>query len=284
MSDQLDREVVDYWNVQPPYRAVEGAEPGTLDWYRSISEHRYGLHAYMCDFVDFQRSSDADVLEIGCGAGTDLCEFARHGARVVGIDITDKAVELASGRLRAEGLPGTASRYDGQHLPFGEETFDLVYSWGVLHHSQHMEEIFAEAHRVLRPGGQLVLMLYNRRSFLYHYSILYLRGVLGQEGDLSRPELLSRYSEFREGCPLTRALTEAEVRDCLWYYSRVETTIDFPAYDADDVRKRPLAEAPNIPLTGVPDIDAFSQEFRRAREAGEDLRRFGWHLLVRATR
>lgn len=274
--------IFDYWNTKPPFKAKEASAEGTLEWYNSISQHRYEVVPYIYDWAAFDAFADQDVLEIGCGAGTDLSEFARHRARVTGVDITDTAVELSTRRLQVEGLTGSVVKYAGNRLPFADESFDLVYSCGVLHHTPHMDDLFSEAHRVLRKGGRLKLMLYNRHSLLYYYSILYLRMVQGGMHDEGREEVLSKYSEFRTGCPYTRCLTEGEAKDRLWFFEQVETSTDYCVYDTETERKLPGARYFDVPQTGIADIDAFFSKFNRAVSEGADLRAFGWHLLVDA--
>ncbi|MBM3267064.1 MAG: class I SAM-dependent methyltransferase [Candidatus Sericytochromatia bacterium] len=279
----MQETIVDYWNVQPPFKASVGDE-GSPEWYRSITDHRHRVVPYLADWARFNAYRGKRVLEIGCGAGTDLAEFARHGADVTGVDITDAAVELAKRRLAVEGLSGRVLKYPGNRLPFEAGSFDLVYSCGVLHHTPFMDDLLAEAHRVLVPGGQLRMMLYHRRSLLYYYSILYLRQHRAGRPDLDREAVLSRYSEFRTGCPYTRVFAPEEMSARLWYFDRVETAIDYPVYDTETDRKLPATDRPAVEPTGVPDVDAFFAEFAAAAAAGEDLRRFGWHLLVTATR
>lgn len=281
MKTTLEEKINQYWDVQPPHKGSDEFPKGSLEWYRSISEHRYRVVPYMKEYVQFESYAGKKVLEIGCGAGTDLCEFVRNGAWIIGIDITDSSVSLTRERLAVETLEGAVVKYDGRRLPFEKNSFDLVYSWGVLHHSPYMEDIFAEAHRVLVKGGELKLMLYHRKSLLYYYSILYLRMV--QQGmAVSRDELLSAFSEFRSNCPYTRVLSPAEIRDRLWFFSRVYTKVDYCVYDTLKERKRLGNHRFDLPPCGIADLDAFFAEFNASVEAGEDLRKYGWHLLVSA--
>jgi SAM-dependent methyltransferase len=224
------------------------------------------------------------VLEIGCGAGTDLCEFARAGAHVTAVDITAAAIDLTGRRLAAEGLSGRVLHYDGRQFPFDPGSFDLVYSFGVLHHTPFVDDLLAGIHRVLAPHGELKMMVYHRYSLLYHFSILYLRQWKQERGTISREDALSRYSEFRSGCPYTRVLSPGEVRDRLWFFDRVESSIDYCVYDDLNERKLPVGGVLDVEPTGVADIDLFFDDFNEAVRTGRDLRPYGWHLLVRAVR
>jgi ubiquinone/menaquinone biosynthesis C-methylase UbiE len=118
-------------------------------------------------FVDFASVEGKDVLEVGCGSGFAVQLFAEAGARIEAVDLTPWAVETTRRRLAAFGLEGRVAEGDGEQLPFADESFDLVFSWGVIHHSSDMSRALAELVRVCRPGGTLVLMVYNRHSLFY---------------------------------------------------------------------------------------------------------------------
>jgi len=272
--------IKEYWEVQPPFKG-EG-KYGSCKWSRSISEHRFKVIPYWKEFLNAPAYKGKKILEIGCGAGSDLLEYAKAGASVFGIDITDTAIDLAKIRFRVEKRRANLLTYNGENLNrFNGCTFDMVCSYGVLHHTPYMEDLLVEAHRVLKKGGELRLMLYNKNSFLYYYSILYLRKFLGESG-LSRTELLSKYSEFREDCPYTRCYSEFEIRDMLWYFSEMDVQIDYPVYDGiNPMTDRKLSYVDtkfNIEPTGIADIDAFF-EVNKTPLNGKEL---GWHLLVKA--
>ena len=118
-------------------------------------------------FVDFDSLEGKDVLEVGCGSGIAVQMFAEAGADVTAVDLTPWAVRTTRARLEAFGLGGEVSEADAEDLPFKSDSFDLVFSWGVIHHSSDMDRALAELVRVARPGAQVVLMVYNRRSLFY---------------------------------------------------------------------------------------------------------------------
>lgn len=118
-------------------------------------------------FVDFGSLAGRDVLEVGCGSGFAVQLFAEAGARVTAVDLTPWAVTTTRARLAAFGLQAEVLEADGEALPFEDASFDLVFSWGVIHHSTDMERALAQLVRVCRPGGRLVLMVYNRRSLFF---------------------------------------------------------------------------------------------------------------------
>jgi ubiquinone/menaquinone biosynthesis C-methylase UbiE len=117
-----------------------------------------------------------DVLEVGCGIATDGLEFARSGARYVGVDLTPQAIELAKERFSLFGTPGRFEVANAEEaLPFPDCSFDHVYSFGVIHHSPAPEKIVQQIHRVLRRGGTFTVMLYNKSSINYYVEIMFLR-------------------------------------------------------------------------------------------------------------
>jgi SAM-dependent methyltransferase len=129
------------------------------------AEARYRLEPYIRSFARFEEGSDQDVLEIGVGMGADHLEWARSGPRrLAGVDLTPRAVAWTAQRLATYGFASDLEEADAERLPFPDNSFGIVYSWGVLHHSPDTLQAFTEAHRVLRPGGILRVMIYHRPS------------------------------------------------------------------------------------------------------------------------
>jgi len=271
-----------YWEGSPPHKG-EG-EVGSLEWSQAISEHRHKVVPYLKDFINAEQYKGKLVFEIGYGAGSDLIEFSQAGAEVIGVDITDKAQELTNMRLKAHGL-GEAypTKYNGKNLEgFADNTADLVYSNGVLHHTPYMDDLLAEAYRILKPKGTLKLMLYHKNSILYYYSILYRRFKEGLT--CTRDGMLSKYSEFREGCPYTRVFSVHEIREKLSYFSSCRVWTDYCVYDDGVCRKLDAHKRFDVEKTGIVDIDNFFEEFNHSVELNNPLTDYGWHLLVEATK
>lgn len=282
----MDKTIKKYWEVQPPFKG-EG-RPGSLEWSRSISAHRLRVSPHWARFLNASASKGQTVLEIGVGAGSDSLEFAKSGATVYGVDITRRAISVAKQRFGVEQIPSCGFHtYDGRQLFLGDHTCDLVFSGGVLHHTPRMDDLLAETHRVLKPGGELRFMVYHRHSLLYYYLMHYWQEVMGDRR--SRDDLISAYSEFRPGCPYTRCFTKNEIKDRLWYFSKVQVNVAYFVYDDPasgdrKVRGEWFMRNGLLPDSDVPDIQQFFASLRRDYQSGGiNLdRKYGWHLLVSA--
>ena len=154
------------------------------------------------------------VLEIGSGGGGHSCIFKRHGADVTAVDITpERVISTALKFALLKGGSGNALEADAENLPFADDSFDIVYSNGVLHHSVDTERGIAEAYRVLKPGGTTVMMLYSRVSAAYMFNIFPRGIVTGEMFRWPEAEWVGRltegkpkYGETRN--PITRVYTK----------------------------------------------------------------------------
>ena len=174
-NSQLKERVREFWQEHPCGTKFADAEPGSRKFYELVEAHRSTKEWHIPAAAGFTHTKDLDVLEIGCGLGTDAAQFAQAGARYTGIDLTDAAVNLARRRFELFNLPGSFRVADAERLDFPDNTFDLVYSHGVLHHTPDTAAAVREIHRVLRPGGRAVIMLYHRDSYNYRVNISLLR-------------------------------------------------------------------------------------------------------------
>jgi ubiquinone/menaquinone biosynthesis C-methylase UbiE len=178
MSDanqNLKERVRAFWQANPCGVKFADAEPGTRRFYELVEAHRYAKEWHIPAAADFAGTRGLKVLEIGCGLGTDGAQFAKAGADYTGVDLTEAAVELARKRFELFDLPGRFQTADAEKLDFSDESFDLVYSHGVLHHTPDTARAIREIHRVLRPGGRAIVMLYHRNSYNYRVNISLLR-------------------------------------------------------------------------------------------------------------
>ena len=166
------------------------------------------------------------MLEVGVGLGTDFVCFVRAGAEATGIDLTEAAVAAVRDRLALEGLEAELRVADAEALPFGDGEFDLVYSWGVLHHTPNTEQALNEVRRVLNPGGEARIMLYSRRSWVA-LGVWLRHGVLRGAPHRTPAELLAQWMES----PGTKAYTQAELDALFAGFSRVRYERFITPYD-----------------------------------------------------
>src|SRR5215831_7393756 len=152
------------WRHDPAGAAYgRGYEFGTREFFNAVEHHRYTEYApWMPEVMGFDQFAGQRLLEVGCGMGTDLLQFARGGAHVTGVDLTPRSIEISRKHFEVYGERGDFGITDGESLPFADESFDVVYSNGVLHHTPDTERAVREIHRVLRSGGLARVMLYHR--------------------------------------------------------------------------------------------------------------------------
>jgi SAM-dependent methyltransferase len=282
-----------FWtSYQPGTRGAR--EPiGSAAFFREAEAKRYALEPDIPELVDFERWAGRDVLEAGCGIGTDAVQFVRAGATYCGIDFSPRALELARGRA---GL-ASASLVQGSvtQLPFADGSFDLVYSNGVIHHLPDTRRAIAEFHRVLRPGGTAIVMVYHRLSVNFYVSIMLVRRVMaslllvpgadrvvarltGEPPDVLRghrallaehglryltdPALFLSHNTDGPGNPLSKVYTARGIRQAFADFTAVRTQVRFL-----NLRAYPVGE--RLEQLGV------------VRRLG---RHVGWHLWVIATK
>jgi ubiquinone/menaquinone biosynthesis C-methylase UbiE len=165
-------DVRSFWNTEACGSQLVHVEKGTADFYAQYREVRYRVEWHIPLLVPFSETVGKKVLEIGCGNGADGTLFARAGADYTGVDLTDAAIEASRKHFEVLGLKGTFQIENAERLSFPDDSFDFVYSYGVLHHTAHPLNAFSEVRRVLKTGGRAVLMLYHKHSFNYYVRIL----------------------------------------------------------------------------------------------------------------
>jgi SAM-dependent methyltransferase len=158
-----------FWDKNPVAAAAVPAELGTPEYFRAFDALREGEdcepYAFSEAIHGYGNAAGRKVLDVGCGNGYVLYQYARHGAEVYGVDITPTAVWVSKQRFELAGLPAQFDVIDGERLPYADATFDIVCSMGVLHHISDPTPLVNEIYRVLKPGGQLIAMLYHRHSW-----------------------------------------------------------------------------------------------------------------------
>jgi SAM-dependent methyltransferase len=226
MAAPLKERVRAYWEAEPCGTKTADAPFGTREFFAQVEAERDRLEPYVHDFAQFDRWYGKDVLEVGVGLGTDFVRFARAGARAVGVDLTEASVLAVRSRLELEGLDAEVRVADAEELPFEDGAFDLVYSYGVLHHTPDTRRALDEVRRVVRPVGEARIMLYSRRSWLALGA--WLRWGLAR-GRL-RASISDVLAEHLES-PGTKAFTQSELDDLFSGFSAVRYVRNVTPYD-----------------------------------------------------
>lgn len=213
--DTEKQAVQDFWN-KASCGEILYLQSQTLEGYLREAEIRYALEPFILDFAQFDRYKGKKVLEIGVGLGADHQRFAEAGAELFGIDLTKRAVEHTHRRFEVMGLTSDLQIGDAEHLPFEDQTFDLVYSWGVLHHSPNTGKAIQEVYRVLKPGGEAKIMIYHKYSFVGY--MLWLRYAFLKLKPWT--SLKTLYSSYLES-PGTKAYSVGEARELFKMFQNV---------------------------------------------------------------
>ncbi len=162
----LKERVRRFWDETPCGTRGLDAPEGSAEFFARLDRDRERTQPFIARFAGFDRRRGQRVLEVGVGPATDFVRFARGGAVLTGVDLTEHAVRLARRRLELEGLAAEVLRADTESLPFADGTFDFVYSWGVVHHTEDPQRAVREILRVTRPGGRVCVMVYHRHSLV----------------------------------------------------------------------------------------------------------------------
>ena len=163
MIDAIQR----YWNARIHDLEMTNRPVGSLEFFADLDDYRFDKLHYLPKLVDFDGFRGQTLLEVGCGIGTDLVRFAKGGAIVTGIDLSETAIELARKNFRLHRLePHELRIANAEALPYPDDSFDVVYGHGVIQYTSEPDRLVRECHRVLRPGGRAIFMVYNRVSWL----------------------------------------------------------------------------------------------------------------------
>ena len=166
----MNERVREYWNTHIHDLEISDHPPGTPGFFADLDQYHFEKLHHLLDLIHFDEWKGKDVLDVGCGAGVEVVRFARAGARVTGVDIAESAIALARQNVQQQGLSARLEVADGEHLPFADASFDLVFAHGVVQYTGDDRAMAAEIHRVLRPGGLAVFQGYNRISWLHALS------------------------------------------------------------------------------------------------------------------
>jgi 2-polyprenyl-3-methyl-5-hydroxy-6-metoxy-1,4-benzoquinol methylase len=262
-----------YWDARPCNIRHSSRPVGTKEYFDEVEARKYRVEPHIPVFAQFARWKGKRVLEVGCGIATDTINFARAGAEVTAIDISEKSIEIARTRAAAFGLSDRIRFYCtnaeelSAHVPV--EPYDLVYAFGAIHHSPRPGRILAELRHYARPGGALKLMIYHRHSWKVA-SIIF---GIGRGKFWQLDKLVAENSEAQTGCPITYVYSRREGRHLVESHGFrvVDIRVDhiFPYRVSDYVAYRYVKE---WYFRRIP-----PQLFHLLEQAA------GWHLLITAT-
>lgn len=247
--------VRDFWNRRPCNLRHGTAPVGTREYFDQVEARKYLVEPHIPGFSEFEKWRGKRVLEIGCGLGTAAVSFARAGADYTAIELSTESLKLARQRFEVFGLKGRFFEGNAEQLTdiVPVEPYDLVYSFGVIHHAPHPEKIVAAVQRYLKPDSEFRLMLYARHSW---------KNIMIEAG-FDQPEA-------QAGCPIAFTYTHDEVRALLKDYEIIDLRQDhiFPYVIEQYVRYE---------YEFQPWFKAMPREMFRALEKA-----LGWHTLITA--
>lgn len=251
---ELKESIRAYWNDHIHDLEIVRSPIGSAGFFQELADYRYDKLNYLPRLVNFNAYAGKDVLEIGCGVGIDLIRFAAGGACVTGVDFSTTAIDLARKNFEAAELDANLLLMDGEAMNLPDRSFDLVFAHGVLQYTADPVQMAREMYRVLRPGGQAIVMMYNRISWL---------------NAMSR---LTKVGLEHEDAPVLRKVSRKELRQVLSVFEEVEIIPErFPV-------KSKLHHGLKARLYNDVFVGAFNILPRSI------VRPLGWHLMAFATR
>lgn len=198
-------DVVKFWDARPCNINHSSKPLGTLEYFQDVTTKKYIVEPHILQFADFPSWKNKRVLEVGCGIGTAAQSFIENGALYTGIDISSKSIDICKRRMQVCNLNGTVYIDDIEKSTAESNQYDLIYSFGVLHHTVDIKSALANIHRMLKPGGTFKLMLYAKNSW---------KNFMIKDG-------LDRY-EAQNGCPIANVYTHEDVHCLLKNFTRID--------------------------------------------------------------
>jgi ubiquinone/menaquinone biosynthesis C-methylase UbiE len=212
--------VREFWDQHVNNEYYTGADRGSPEYFAQITAQRYRYHYHLNELFErlgYMNLSEKNLLEIGCGIGIDTIKLASLGFReVVGIDLSGTAVDIARTHAGLKKMTNVRfERANGEKLALPNDTFDFVYSFGVIHHTPSIENAIGEIHRVLKPGGRAIVMVYHRHSLVNWVHILF-------RLPFESPRNL------KDHCPVVNRYTRCEARSLFDGFDKVQIRTDYP--------------------------------------------------------
>ena len=269
MSTKLIASIERFWDKRPCNIRHSNKPVGDKEYFEEVEKRKYFVEPHIIDFAEFHKWEGKDVLEVGCGLGTDSINFARNGANLDIVELSGESLEICKKRFSVFDL--NAGFYKGSaeelttFLPKNKK-YDLVYSFGVIHHTANPESIISEIKKVLKPDGEIRIMLYSKYSYkLFHF--------MREENmwDFNKTsETMRKYAEAQLDCPVAITYTFGEIESLLDGFEILEMRKDhiFPYKIPEYINKEYVVEDHFINMS--------REDFRQMEKE------MGWHTLIRA--
>ena len=183
MNNNIKQQFKEFYTVTEKTleRGVIDIPQDSREFFEETKKYRYSLYPYFQNLMEFDKYRGKKVLEIGVGQGVDHSQFAKNGAIMYGLDLTPRHIQITQKRFDVLGLKSDLLVADAEELSFSSESFDLVYSCGVLFLVPDIEKAVNEIYRVLKPGGKVIALFYNKNSFYYYINIIAYQGIIKGE-------------------------------------------------------------------------------------------------------
>ena len=262
-----------YWNHRPCNLRHSKEEVGTKKYFQEIEARKFLVEPHLVDFAKFSSMKGKRVLEIGCGLGACAINFARAGAQVTAVDLSQKSIDVAKKNAESMGVGDKIEFYQGdaeqlsKFLPEGQ--YDLIFSFGVIHHTPHPDNVVEEAKKYLAPNGQFKVMVYYR----YSWKVFWILAKYGKFKFWQLSKLIARYSEAQTGCPITYAYSKKSASQL---FEKKDFKID--AISVDHIFPYRIPDYVQYRYVKVWYFRILPQFIFRFLE-----RKFGWHLCLTAS-
>lgn len=244
--------VYHFWNERPCNIKHSSKEIGTKEYFEEVTKRKYIVEPHIINFANFENYKNKNVLEVGCGIGTAAQSFIEHGANYTGLDLSDKSIEIAKQRMEVFNLYGNIFQGNIEEIDnINNIGFDLIYSFGVLHHTPDIEKSIYNIHKMLKKGGEFKMMLYAKNSWKYFEIV----------------EGLDQY-EAQSGVPIANVYTNEDIHSLLKDFNniKIEQTHIFP-YKIEPYKKYIYEKK-----------DYFEKMPKELFECLE--KNLGWHLCI----
>ncbi len=207
-----------YWDSRPCNIRHSPSKVGTRQYFDEVEARKYFVEPHIPRFAEFPRWQGKKVLEIGCDIGTDTISFARAGGEVTAVELSEQSLEIARKRVKVYDLQDHIHFYYGnveeltKFVPV--EPYDLIYSFGVIHHTPHPERVIGQIRLYTRSSSTIKIMVYHR----YSWKVLWILFTYGRGKFWRLRELVTQHSEAETGCPITYTFTRRGIRNLLERY------------------------------------------------------------------